>query len=403
MKTNATPSGAGGRQLVTSGELVQRTRDLAPVLRRRAEQAETLRRLPDETVQDFREAGLFRIVQPARFGGYEMDMSTLVDVAREAGRGCGSSGWCLSLLAAHNWLITLFDEDAQQEVFGNHPDALIATSLAPQGKAVSVPGGYQLNGRWQFSSGCDHAHWIAVGGSVEPGSPTAQPEARIFLLPVEDIRIDDTWFVVGLRGTGSKDIVVEDVFVPARRTFSFVDAEAGTTPGAGTHTAPLYQLTFTAMLSMAVAGPALGIGLSALDTYQDWMRSRVAIFSGAKMTQQAPVQIRLAEATAEIDAAQFLVQRDCADMMRTVTGGERLSLRQRVRYRWDGAYAITLCTRAVDRLFAASGGHALYDHHPLRRAFGDLHAMSAHIIANLDLAGELFGRVALGLEPNGLI
>ncbi|MGH8611732.1 MAG: acyl-CoA dehydrogenase family protein [Gammaproteobacteria bacterium] len=403
MKTNTAASEYSNKQGVTPGVVVQRTRDLVPILRQRAGQTETLRRLPDETVQDFRHAGLFRILQPARFGGHEMPLNALIDIATEAGRGCGSSGWCLSLLAAHNWLITLFHEEVQQEVFGDNPDTLVATSFAAQGKANQVPGGYRLSGRWQFSSGCDHSQWVTVVGTLEFGASTASDEARLFLLPRRDCQIDDTWFVAGLRGTGSKDIVVEDVFVPAHRTFSLAEAEAGTTPGAGTHVAPLYQLPFTAVLIMAAAGPALGIGLGALETYQEWMRSRVVTYSGAKMVHLAPVQIRLAESTADIDAAQLLLHRDCEAMMRIVTEGERLSVQQRARYRWDGAYAVALCTRAVDRLFAASGGHSLYDRHPLQRAFRDLHAMSAHAFLNPDVAGELFGRIALGLEPNGII
>lgn len=388
---------------VASQAIVGRARDFVPALRQRAEQAEALRRLPDETVRDFREGGLFRILQPRQFGGAEADAHVLVDMAREAGQGCGSSGWCLSLLAVHNWLVSLYHPEAQHEVLGRNPDALVATSLAPHGKATPVAGGYRCSGHWQFASGCDHAQWIAVGGVVAHPTPPPAPDMRIFLMPQGDYRIDDTWFVAGLRGTGSKDLIVEDVFVPTHRVLSIVEAQAGETPGAAAHRAPLYRIPLTALFIMAAAEPALGIAAGALATYQEWVQGRAVGYTEMKKAGQAAVQIRLAEAAAEIDAVELLLRRDCEEMMRTVRANEPFSLRQRARYRRDAVYAVTVCTRAVDRLFAVSGGNALYDRHPLQRAFRDVHALASHAFLNPDLAAELYGRVALGLEPNGLI
>ncbi len=383
--------------------IVGRVRALVLALRQRAEQTEALRRLPDETVRDFRAGGLFRILQPRQFGGAEADAQVLVDIAREAGQGCGSSGWCLSLLAVHNWLVSLYPPEAQHEVLGRNPDALVATSLAPQGKATPVAGGYRLSGQWQFASGCDHAQWIAVGGVVTHPTPPPAPDMRLFLVPQGAYRIDDTWFVAGLRGTGSKDLIVEDVFIPAHRVLSIADAQAGNTPGAAARDTPLYRIPLTALFIMAAAGPALGIAAGALTTYCEWVQTRTVGYTELKKAGQAAVQMRLAEAAVEIDAVELLLRRDCEAMMQTVRANDPFSLHQRAQYRRDAVYAVTVCTRAVDRLFAVSGGNALYDRHPLQRAFRDIHALASHAFLNPDLAAELYGQVALGLEPNGLI
>lgn len=220
---------------------------------------------------------------------------------------------------------------------------------------------------------------------------------------MHDCRIDDTWFVAGLRGTGSKDIVVDDVFVPTSHALSLLEAQEGRSPGAEVNHAPLYRIPLTSLFIMAAAGPALGVALGALASYREWVQTRAIGYSETKKASQPAVQMRLAEAAAEIDAVDVLLHRDCEEMMQVVRKGASFTLQQRARYRRDAVYAVTGCTRAVDRLFAVSGGNALYDRHPLQRAFRDVHAIASHAFLNADLANELYGRVALGLEPNGIV
>jgi 3-hydroxy-9,10-secoandrosta-1,3,5(10)-triene-9,17-dione monooxygenase len=387
----------------TPKTLAERARALLPQIRERAEKAESLRRLPEETLADLRDAGLLRALQPARFGGTQLDFDALLGAAAEVGRACGSSAWCLAILGIHNWLLGLFPLPAQDEVWGAAPDALAAACFAPTGKAEPDGDGYRLSGRWQFASGCDHAGWAAVAAPIaRPGAPF--PDVRLFLVPVAELRIEDTWFVAGLRGTGSKDLVVEGVLVPEHRTLSLAHALAGTTPGASLHDAPVYRAPFTTMLGLALAGPALGIARGALDAYTERTRERVQTYGSAKLAEQMPMQIRLAEAAAEIDGAALLLERACRDVARGTRGEIALDLAARARIRRDTAYAVRVCTRAVDRLFEASGAHGLFDSSPLQRAFRDLHAMSAHAFLSWDQSAAIFGALELGLpSPNPIV
>jgi len=374
-------------------------RALVPVLRERAEKTEALRHLAPETVHDLVENGLVRICQTARYGGDALDLGALVAVSAELGRGCGSSAWCHAVLAIHAWMLGLFPGEAQQDVFGASPDTLAAACFAPTGQATREGDGFRLRGRWSFASGCDHAAWIAVTApSGEEALPGA-PDLRSFLVPRGDFRIEDNWFVAGLRGTGSKDVVVDGVFVPAHRTLSMVQAALGRAPGVALDDAAVFRVPFASALALVLAGPAIGIARGALESWTARTRERQLAYSGAKQAAQAPAQIRLAEAAAEIDAAEAMLFGACARVTAAAEARREVSLEERARLRRDTAFAVRLCTRAVDRLFEAAGAHALFDASPLQRAFRDLHAMSAHAFLNWDTTAELYGRVELGLPP----
>src|SRR2546428_669581 len=217
---------------MTPETYLHRVRALLPPLRERAVPAERLRRLPDETFADFQEAGLFRCLQPKRYGGYELDPATLYRAVIEIGTVCGSTAWILGVIGIHNWHLALFAPQAQDDVWGKDTSIQVSTSLAPTGTVTRVDGGFRLQGRWSFSSGCDFCHWAALGGIVPPLEAGAPPDVRTFLVPRSDYTIDDTWYAVGLCGTGSKDVVVDDAFVPEYRTHSYRDAFYLTNPGA---------------------------------------------------------------------------------------------------------------------------------------------------------------------------
>ena len=382
----------------TPEDLIARARALAPEIRKRAQACEDRRSIPPETVADFRAAGLFRVFQPARFGGYELGLGTLIEIAREIGRGCGSTAWCLALFATHSRLVGLFDERAQREVFGDSADPLVSAVFAPSGMATPVgdgpEAGFRVSGRWRFASGCDYAEWIAVAARLDRAVEGPILDARFFLIPAGQFRIEDTWFAAGLRGTGSKDLVVEDAYAPAHRTLPFIDVARGRAPGSAVNTSPLFRLPIIPTLAMAMGGPALGLAESAIDTFRD------AVSKGAAaQSRQVASQMRLGEAVASVDAAGLLLLRDVEDLERRSAGGERLGPAQRARYLLGAAFVVRSCTRAVDRLFAVSGASALFDSSPLQRTFRDLHAMSAHTALQFDAATELFGRIELGLPP----
>jgi len=383
--------------------LLARAAALVPALRERAGRTEELRRVPDETIAELHESGLFRVLQPRRVGGSELPFRSLVELVEMIGRGDGSTAWVLANLAAHHWLLGMWPKRAQDEVWGASPDNLVGSALIfPRGRARAADGGYRLAGRWPFSSGVDASSWLLAGAIVQD-EETGGAEPRIFLLPARDFRIIDTWHVIGLGGTGSKDVAVEDVFVPDYRTVAVKDITGGPNPGSRVNPAVLYQLPAVSLFAFCIAGVSLGIAQGAIDYFTDTTRTRTSYYTGRNLADFVTLQIHLAEATAMTDAARAVVLSDCDEATRIVGEHGMPTLEQRARYRRDGAFAATLCTKAVDVLFGATGGGAIYARNPLQRAFRDVHAANAHYVLNWDINGAMFGRVLLGLSPDATL
>jgi len=381
-------------------ELLARAEALVPVLRERAPRAEQLRRLPDETIADLHESGLFRMLQPARVGGSELPYRALFELTAVIGQGCGSTAWVLANLAAHHWLLGMWHPEAQEEIWGQSADALISSALAfARGRARRVEGGYRLSGRWPFSSGVDPSAWNIFGAIVND-EETGQSEPRMFLVPASDYKVIDTWQVIGLIGTGSNDVEVADVFVPAYRTLSAERIRGGPNRGSEVNPGTLYKLPAVSLFAFAVAGVSLGIARGAIRHFAETTRIRRSGYTGRNLADFTNIQVHLAEAAALADAAEATVLRDCDEATRITEAGVVPSIEQRARYRRDGAFAATLCTRAVDLLFAATGGNAIYELNPIQRAFRDVHAANAHYMLNWDINGAVYGRVALGLPPD---
>jgi 3-hydroxy-9,10-secoandrosta-1,3,5(10)-triene-9,17-dione monooxygenase len=383
--------------------LLQRAEALVPVLRERAATAEELRRLPDDTIEDLHHSGLFRILQPKRVGGSELPFRSIVELVSVISRGDGSTGWVLANLAAHHWLLGMWPKQAQDEIWGESPDNLIGSALIfPRGRAKPVPGGYRLSGRWPFSSGVDAATWSLIGAIVhDQEAGTSEP--RIFVLPASDFTIIDTWHVIGLAGTGSKDIAVEDVFVPEYRTVAVKEITGGPNPGSAVNPSVLYQLPAISLFPFCIGGVSLGIAQGAIEYFTQTTKTRTSYYTGRSLADFVTLQIHLGEAGAVVDAARAVMLADCDEATRIVEEGQVPSLEHRARYRRDGAYAATLCTKAVDLLFQATGGGAIYARNPLQRAFRDIHAANAHYVLNWDINGAMYGRVALGLSPDATI
>jgi 3-hydroxy-9,10-secoandrosta-1,3,5(10)-triene-9,17-dione monooxygenase len=384
---------------MTPEEYLQRVRALIPAIRERARPAERLRRLPDETFDEFQGAGLFRCLQPKRYGGYELDPGTLYQAVIEIGAVCGSTAWILGVIGIHNWHLALFAPQAQDDVWGKDTGIQVSTSLAPTGTVTRVDGGFRLRGRWSFSSGCDFCQWAALGGLVPPLGDGDAPDMRTFLVPRSDYAIDDTWYAVGLCGTGSKDVVVDDAFVPEYRTHSYRDAFYLTNPGAAVNDAPLYRLPFGLVFPACISSPAIGVALGALEAFRDQTAIRISPRDRSRVAEDPFAQLALAEAAAEVTAARDRLLGNFAEAMRTVRDGTELSLAQRARYRWDTAKAVDRSVRAVNRLFEASGGRGVFLDNPIQRAWRDVHAIRAHAGNNLERAAFVFGRSEFGLPP----
>jgi 3-hydroxy-9,10-secoandrosta-1,3,5(10)-triene-9,17-dione monooxygenase len=376
---------------VTRAVLLQRAIALVPALAERAPQAEQHRQIPAETIADLKAAGLMRIGTPDRFGGVGLDCDMIFEVAAELGRGCGSTAWCFAVWSIHNWVMGHFPEEAQHEYFAGSPETLSSSAYNPSGaRATPVKGGYRLAGRWDFSSGCDAAVWATLG-ALGPSGPLW------LLIPASDYEVDDTWHVAGLRGTGSKDIVIEDAFVPAHRVMEMRHLAEAQTVGWGLHHRPGYRAPLMALFPFTLASPVLGMARGAIEAFAAQLRTRRTP-AGGTMADSVANQLRLAESAAEVDSAHLLMRHNCREILERAARGEMPPPVDRARYRRDHAYMTKLCVRAIDRLFEAAGGHALYDDNPLQRFSRDAHAASHHTALVWDAPAELYGRVALGLE-----
>src|SRR5882724_6804816 len=394
---------ASGRGADGYAAMVARARALIPKLRERSSRTEELRRLPPETERDLHEAGLFRIVQPKRVGGSEFDYVALVDFAEAIGLADASVAWNLANLSSHHWMLAMFDPRAQDAVWKEDADALIASSFVfPAGRARRVDGGYALRGRWPFSSGVDSSGWNMLAGIVSSDDEADGIEYRIFLLPKRDYKIVDTWNASGLRGTGSNDVEVSEVFVAEPMTLEVADVAGGPTPGSAVNPNALYALPVFSLFPYVLSGVALGNAQACLDDYIEIARHRASTYNRARLADLQSTKIKIAEASAKIDAARLIMRSTCIQAMSDARAGHIPDMAAKTRSRRDGAYSVNLCTEAVSLLFAASGARGLYTNGALQRQFRDAHAINSHIAFNFDAAGTNYGRVALGLPSENL-
>lgn len=378
--------------------VVAAVRDLLPVLRERAQETEDARVVPAESVKALEETGFFRLLQPARFGGLEADPLTFLTAVRHIASACGSTGWVCSVVGVHPWQLALFPLQAQQEVWGADSGTRMSSSYAPTGMAEAVDGGHRLSGRWSFSSGCDHATWALLGGIVldADGKPV---DYRTFLLPASDYEIDDVWDTVGLRGTGSNDIVVAGAFVPGHRSLSFTDVSRCDCPGQEANTAPLYRLPFGSVFSYAITTPIIGMATGAYEAHVEYQRERVrAAYIGQKASEDPFSQVRIAEAAADLDGAWLALQRNMNELIDRARAGEKIPLSLRLRVRRDQVRGTGQAITAVDQLFENSGGRALKRGTPIQRFWRDAHAGRVHAINDPERALTMFGRGEFGLQ-----
>jgi 3-hydroxy-9,10-secoandrosta-1,3,5(10)-triene-9,17-dione monooxygenase len=383
--------------------MVARAKALIPQLCDRAAKTEELRRLPTETERDLHDAGLFRIVQPKRVGGSELDYVSLVDCADMLGRADASVAWNFANLASHHWMLGMFDQRAQDAVWGKDVDALIASSfIFPAGRARKVEGGYRLRGNWPFSSGVASCDWNMLASVVSSDDEADGIEYRIFLVHNSDYEIVDTWNAAGLRGTGSNDVEVKDAFVAEPMTIAVNDLGGGPTPGSAVNPNALYALPVFSLFPYVLSGVALGNAQACLDDYVDIARHRASTYNRAKLGDMQSTQIKIAEASAKIDAARLIMRSACIEAMAEARRGPIPDIAAKTKSRRDGAFSVNLCTEAVSMLFAASGARGLFTTGVLQRQFRDAHAINSHLAFNFDAAGTNYGRVALGLPSENL-
>lgn len=381
-------------------------RELGPTFKARAAATEKNCTVAPENVRALREIGFFKLVQPRAVGGYEQDFALLVDLTNEIAKSCAATAWVCGLLAAHQWLLASFPAQAQHDVWDADPEALLCGSYAPVAKAIAVDGGYRLSGRWSFASGCDNARWAFCAALVPAASESGLLAPAFLLVPASDYTIEDTWQVIGLAGTGSKTLVLDEVFVPAHRILTFQQTTSGKTPGAEIYADnPTFGVPMLCNIPSCLAAVAVGAAFGALDDYLAATSRRVTrgAIAGAsnRMADFATVQLRVADAAASADAAREILLRDVKACAQAMRDGRDVTVDDRITCRRGQAFAVSLAIRATEALNASTGGLGLNLSNPVQRAWRDTNAVGRHISMNWDVVGTMYGQLVLGLPPVG--
>ncbi|NBE52581.1 3-hydroxy-9,10-secoandrosta-1,3,5(10)-triene-9,17-dione monooxygenase oxygenase subunit [Streptomyces boluensis] len=379
-------------------DVLAAVRDLVPSLRERAAEAETQRRVPDTSIKELEDTGFFQLLQPKAFGGQAADPLVFYTAVKEIAKACGSTGWVASVVGVHPWHVALYGPRAQQEVWGKDPKTRIASSYAPTGKATPVDGGFRLSGRWHFSSGCDHAQWVLLGCLVADSEGNVV-DMRTFLIPRTEYRVDDVWDTVGLRGTGSNDIVVEDVYVPDHRALSFGPVTALDVPGHELNPEPLYRLPYAAVFTTTISTPIVGIAEGAYESYVAATTERIRVSYGQKVAEDPFAQVRIARAGSDIDSCWLQLTRNIRELYELAERGAELPTELRARTRRDQVLATERAVGAVDLLMENAGGNAMRTGpNPVQRAWRDVHTGRGHAANDPERALLVYGQAALDLE-----
>ncbi len=378
--------------------VIERARAMAPRLAERARAAEDAGLVPRQTIDEMQEAGFFKVLQPKRWGGYEMDPRVFYAVQRALAEGCMATAWIYGVVGVHNWQIPLFPEQAQQDVWGNDPTTLTASTYMPVGKAEPVEGGYRFSGRWSWSSGSQHCEWILLGGLLPKKDGSGEIEHCTFLLPKKDFEIVNNFDVLGLRATGSHDIQVTDAFVPEYRTQRTNDHSDAGCPGRALNTGWLYRIPFTQVFQRAVSTACIGATDGAVNSF----RNRAASFvgkHGAKTAEDVNAQLAVSEAMMTTDQLKLVLERNFQRIVDCAKSGEKMPVEERLMQRAQAAQVPKLCAEAVNEIMRACAAGGVFKTNPIERTFRDLHVARGHIANNTDTYARAHGAVMLGL-PN---
>lgn len=384
---------------ITHAEAIARAKQVAVVCAANAVATEKLRRMPPENVKAMMDSDLVGLIIPKERGGYGIDSWMMVaDVVSEVGRVCGSSGWCFDLLIQHHWVFGMYPAEAQDMVYKADPRAKIGTSFMPVGKTTRAPGGFRLSGEWSFSSGIDHSDWAIVGAPVMPAEGSGPPDIRFFLLNRDQFTVRDVWNAVGLRGSGSNNVVVNDAMVREEHTLRAADFAAGTSPGAKVNQGVMFREPGFIAFPFGIFCPLIGIARGALDCFVEFARNRSPSMGRDPASALHGVQRAIGEAAAEIDAA-YLLAKDIDEQLRTKLP---LDQAQTVAACRNFTLASRLALRAVDRLFEVAGARGITDSNPIQRFWRDMHAGANHVAWNVDGNYIGAGADAMGMPVPGM-
>jgi alkylation response protein AidB-like acyl-CoA dehydrogenase len=374
--------------------LIASLRELTPSIAASAAQTERERKPLDANFQAIAATGAFLFFVPKRFGGREYPLDAFVDVGLTLGEACASTAWVTTFCMEHNWMLAQFPQRAQEEIFGSQPYVIAPGAISPNGRATARGDGWVLNGRWQWGTGVMHADWALLSGTTEEG------ELRLFVLPMDEVEVIDTWHVDGMAGTGSNDMQVRDVFVPAHRSQSIVAMTVGRASGGAWHGTPMYRMPMMPILALAAGVPALGAARGALNRFVQRAATRTTFGSTVKQSERTDTQIRVGSAKGRLETAELIARHVAAECTRWGLEEEICPVDQRVRHRLLMAQAVRLARDVVRDLFEASGAGAHLAAEPLQRVHRDVHTISSHTVFDCELIAEQYGRLELGLAPS---
>ncbi|WP_020389749.1 acyl-CoA dehydrogenase family protein [Kribbella catacumbae] len=395
----ADPSANGTGDSPTSRELLARIAELQPMIRKNAAQGEEDRRVVEESIQACRDAGLFKVAQPKRYGGYETSMRTMLDVSAAVGEADGGTAWVVALLNVCAWLTGTFPEQAQDDVWAQDPDALVSGVLTPSAETRKVDGGHQITGRWFWNSGSYHASWAVLGIPItnDVGEVVDQGLA---LVPRADLDFEETWFVAGMKSTGSNCLIAKDVFVPDHRVISVPQSIEGTY--ATEHSEEtLYRSPFVPLLALVLTGAQLGLGRAALDIVRkNAARKPISYTFYTVQADSVAFQLQLAEAAMMIDTAHLHAYRAADDIDQAAARGEYPDYLSRARVRADTGWTVEHITKAIDILLSAHGAGSFADANPLQRIWRDSAVAARHAVATPVIGYEVYGKALLDRDDH---
>ena len=382
----------------TGSELIARARTLTSLLAANAAEAERIRKPVDAVIHALEEAEIFKLMVPRCYGGLELDLDTFFEVGVALGEGDASMAWVANFYIEHNWIFSQFPAAFQQELFATRSYVLAPAMIAPAGVAVREGDGYRLSGRWQWATGVMHGDWV-IPGALEK-TPDGKPNPLWFALPRSQVNVEDTWYVDGMVGTGSNDVVIDDVYIPAERSVSMLEMGSGHGPGSKLHDGPLYHTPMLPILTLAATMPALGQARASVRRFRERLTERILLASGKKQADKPAAQMRLARVEIEVREAELLVRNVVADVS---ARRNTATMEDRARWATQFALAVDRCKRVIQTVIEGSGAHAHFLDSPLQRAFRDVNTISCHMVFDVDARLEAFGRVLLGLNAEALL
>lgn len=377
--------------------LIAAAEAMQPQLRARVAKADREAKVPNETVTEMKKAGLFRVLQPAAYGGYEMTPETFFDIQMTLARACMSTAWIYGVIGVHNWQLGLFDKRAQDDVWGKDSNVLISSSYMPKAKVTPAEGGYMISGRWGFSSGVDHCDWLFLGGML-PGKD-GKPDYVTFLVPKSDAQTMYVWDTIGLGGTGSHDVEVTDAFVPDYRIHHSRDGAASSSPGLEFNKSPVFRYPFGQIFTRAVSTSSIGALEGALDAFREGISQRVGSNDGSRTALDPNAQAIAGETEAAIDDLKLSLRNQFETIGQYVNAGKEVPMELRLKFRYKAAEASDRCAKLISRMFYSSGAQGIYNGNVIARTFKDIHTGRTHVANNADKFARNLGATLFG-EPN---